>query len=224
MRSNPSEAPTRRSDGEQTHAAILASAMALASVEGLGGLTIGRLADALGLSKSGVYAHFRSKRRLQLEVIGAAREVFTREVIEPGLAAPEGVGQLRGLCEAFLDYIRREVFPGGCIFAGLLSEFDAQPGPLHDEVASDQGEWLGLLRQATQRACELGEFEGDVEPEQVAFELHAALEMANYLYVLHHDPTVLDRARVAIDAAVRRASRRPRGRNHAPGERPESPK
>ncbi|MGA7269823.1 MAG: helix-turn-helix domain-containing protein, partial [Acidimicrobiia bacterium] len=95
---------SRRSDGEHTHALILDKAVALASVEGLEGLTVGRLAAELGMSKSGVYAHFKSKRRLQTEVIEAAREVFAREVIGPGMAEPQGLSRLRGLCEAFLTY------------------------------------------------------------------------------------------------------------------------
>lgn len=197
----------RRWDGERTHAAILDKAVALASVEGLTGLTIGRLAEALGLSKSGVYAHFRSKRGLQKEVIAAARETFKREVVEPGLSAPQGVTQLRSLCEAFLDYVRRHVFPGGCFFAGLLSEFDAQPGPVHDEVIADQRGWLGLLRTSAERARDLDELDDKIDLEQLAFELHAALELANYLYVLEGDPGVLDRARSAIDSAIARARR-----------------
>ncbi len=199
------DTPVRRSDGEQTHAAILRQAVALASVDGLGGLTIGRLAKTLGLSKSGVYAHFRSKRRLQMEVVEAARRVFVAEVIESGLAVPEGLARLRGLCDAFLGYVRRGVFPGGCFFAGMLSEFDAKPGPLHREVEADQHEWLELLRGTAERAQARRELDRGADLDQLAFELHAALELANYLYVLQGDDGVLERARTAVDAAIGRA-------------------
>jgi len=193
---------SRRSDGEQTHAAILDKAVAIASREGLAGVSVGRLAAELGLSKSGVYAHFKSKQRLQMEIIEAAREVFFREVIAPGLAHPEGLARLRGLCEAFLDYVRREVFPGGCFFAGMMSEFDAQEGPIHDEVTADQSEWLGLLREAASEARTRGELDQATDPDQLVFELDASLELANYMFVLFGDPAVLERARRSIDSSI----------------------
>lgn len=118
----------RRSDGEHTHAAILEAAIRLASIKGMGSLTIGRLARELDVSKSGVFAHFRSKERLQKETIEAATEIYEREVLQPGLAAPDGLARLESLCEAFLSYVERNVFPGGCFFAQLLREFDAQTG------------------------------------------------------------------------------------------------
>lgn len=192
----------RRSDGERTHAAILEKAMALASIEGLGGLTIGRLADELGISKSGVYAHFGSKRRLQLETVEAARRIFIREVIEPGLSAPAGLGQVESLCEAFVSYVERGVFPGGCFFAGLLSEFDARPGEIHEQVASDHRAWLDGLATAARAAQTRGELDPAADAEQLAFELDAALELANYLYMLYRDPVYLERGRGAIRSAI----------------------
>lgn len=180
--------------------------MALASVEGLGGLTIGRLADELGMSKSGVYAHFKSKERLQLETIEAARKVFLAEVIGPGMSQPEGMGQLQGLCDAFVSYVERQVFPGGCFFAGLLSEFDAQPGPIHQQVAGDHRLWLeglvGVARVAQQR----GELHPDAEVKQLAFELDAVLELGNYLYMLYREPEMLERSRIAVREAIHRRS------------------
>ncbi len=202
----------RRSDGERTHAAILEAAMRLASVEGLAGLTIGGLAEALGISKSGVYAHFGSKERLQLETIEAAREVFQREVIEPGLAAPEGLGQLEAIAEAYLSYVERAVFPGGCFFAQLLGEFDSLVGPLHEEVEADQQEWLGLVEHLAAVARDQGQLSRGAEPKQLSFEIVAALDLANYLYILTRDAATLERGRVAVRAAVlrqRRAGRRP---------------
>jgi AcrR family transcriptional regulator len=177
-------------------------AVAMASREGLAGVSLGRLASELGLSKSGVYAHFKSKHRLQMEIIEVAREVFFREVVAPGLANPDGLPRLRGLCEAFLDYVRREVFPGGCFFAGMMSEFDAQVGPIHDEVTADQSNWLGLLRQAASAAKARGELDHATDPDQLVFELDAALELANYMYVLFGDPVVLERAGRSITSSI----------------------
>lgn len=201
----------RRSDGERTYAAIVDKALAVSSVEGLGGLTIGRLADELGMSKSGVYAHFKSKERLQLETIEAARKVFLTEVIMPGMSQPEGLGQLYGLCDAFLSYVERQVFPGGCFFAGLLSEFDAQPGPIHQQVAADHRLWLDGLASAARVAQQRGEVDPDADVEQLAFELDAVLELGNYLYMLYREPEMLKRSRTAVrDAIARRSPQRRR--------------
>ena len=208
-----SEEPPRRSDGERTHAAILDAALRLASIEGLGSLTIGRLARELKVSKSGVFAHFRSKQRLQQETVQAAREVFAREVLEPGLAAPEGLPQLESLCEAYLSYVERGVFPGGCFFAHLLAEFDAPTGSIHDEVVHIQQGWLGLLEGLIGRAQQRGELEPARDPGQLAFELYAPLELANYLSTLYRDRSVIDRGRNAVRATITRAAPRHRDRS-----------
>jgi AcrR family transcriptional regulator len=205
------EEPRRRSDGEQTHAAILDAAIRLASIEGLNSLTIGRLARELGISKSGVFAHFRSKERLQEETVDAAGEIFEREVLTPGLSAPEGLAQLEALCEAYLSYVERRVFPGGCFFAHLLAEFDAQSGPVHDQMESNQRGWLGMVAGMIETAIERGELDPATDPLQLAFELHAAMELANYLSMLHRDPSVVDRGRRAIRDALARATQGPRG-------------
>lgn len=172
--------------------------MRIASVEGLGGLTIGRLAAELGVSKSGVYAHFRSKERLQRETIEAASKLYTREVIQPGLSAEEGMAQLEGLCEAFLSYVERGIFPGGCFFAHVIAELDAQAGALRDEVAAGQLGWLSLLADRARVAAGRGELSDAVDPEQLAFELTGALELANYLAMLHGDPAYIERGRRAV--------------------------
>lgn len=203
--STPPELSRRRSDGEQTHSDILETAMRLASMEGLGGLTIGRLATELGISKSGVYAHFRSKDRLQRETIDAARNIFEQEVIDPGMAAAPGLGQLRALCEAFLSYVERGVFPGGCFFGQILAEFDGQPGPLRDAVAENQRGWLGMIAAVAREARSRGELSQDADLRQLAFELSAALEMANYLHTLYADPVYLAQGRDAVNAAIARA-------------------
>ena len=202
--SSEAEESRRRSDGERTYSAIIETAMAVASVEGLGGLTIGRLAAKLGMSKSGVYAHFKSKERLQLDTIEAARQVFLREVIEPALSQPEGLAQLRGLCDAFLSYVERRVFPGGCFFAGLLGEFDAQPGTVHRQVAADHTTWLEALVATARAGQQLGEIVPEADLEQLAFELDASMELGNYLYLLYGQPAMLQRARTAVRESIDR--------------------
>lgn len=196
----------RRSDGEQTHAAILEGAVRLASVEGLSALTIGRLAQDVGVSKSGLYAHFGSIRQLQLDVIEAAREIFEREVVVPGLEAEPGVAQLKALCEAYLSYIERWVFPGGCFFAGMLAEFDARSGVPHDAVAEDQREWVQLLEGISRVAQQRGDLRTDVDIAQLVFDVTAAVQLANYYYVLYRDGVVIDQARVSIRTAIAAAS------------------
>jgi AcrR family transcriptional regulator len=195
----------RRSDGVETHAAILRKAMGLASVEGLGSLTIGRLARELGMSKSGVFAHFRSKERLQRETVEAARRVFAREVMHPALAAPEGLGQIEAFCEAYLSYVERGVFPGGCFFAHMLAEFDAQDGPLYEEAVADQRGWSEMVGRLIRVAKERGEIDPDTDEAQFAFELYAPLELANYLSTLNRDPRVVDLGRRAVRDTIRRA-------------------
>ncbi|MFB9728840.1 TetR/AcrR family transcriptional regulator [Haloechinothrix salitolerans] len=201
-----SEEPQRRSDGEQTHTVILEAAMRLASIEGLGSLTVGRLARELDISKSGVFAHFRSKERLQRETIDAAQAVFDREVVRPGLAAPAGLAQVENLCEAYLRYVERRVFPGGCFFAQLLAEYDAPAGAIHDAVAEGQRGWLGLLEGLITTAKDQGELHPAIDATQLAFELYAALELANYLFILYSDPAMTDRGRHAIRTAIARST------------------
>lgn len=178
--------------------------MRLASVEGINGLTIGRLATELGVSKSGLYAHFGSKERLQRETIAAAREVIEREVTTPAMAAPPGLPRLGATTDAFFSYVERRVFPGGCFFANLLAEVDAQPGPLQREIRADYDAWRDFLESTLTDAQRLGELVRGVDPVQVAYEVDAVLEYANFMYILRKDPEQLDRGRVAIgDLIVR---------------------
>jgi AcrR family transcriptional regulator len=154
------------------------------------------------VSRSGVFAHFRSKQRLQQETIAAAQKVFEREVVRPGLDAPEGLAQLEGFCEAYLSYVEREVFPGGCFFAQLLAEFDAPDGAIHDEVATFQQAGMAMLEGLIVTAQQQGELDPDMEPGQLAFELYAPLELANYLSTLHRDSALIARGRRAVQAAI----------------------
>lgn len=192
----------RRSDGERSHAAILREAARLATVEGLDGLSLGRLADAVGMSKSGLYAHFGSKEELQLATVAAASEIFDEEVIEPASAAPPGAARLRAYADRFLTHLEAGIFPGGCFFASAMSELDTRPGPVRDRAAEVAGHWLGLLAAEVAAGVEAGEFAPGTDPEQVAFELNAFMTLGNMQFVLSGERAALDRVRVAIDARL----------------------
>lgn len=199
-------ASQRRSDGERTHEAILDTAMRLASIEGLGGVTIGRVARELDISKSGVFAHFGSVLRLQQETIDAAEEVFAREVVEPSMNAPDGLDRLEALCESYLSYVERGVFPGGCFFAQLLGEYDAQEGEIHDRVEVGQRGFLSLLAGLAETARNRGELHPETDADQMAFDLYAPLELANFLSTLYRDPEAIDRARRTVRTTIAAAS------------------
>jgi AcrR family transcriptional regulator len=198
--------PDRRSDGQRTHEAILDTAMRMASIEGIEALSFGRLARELDLTKSGVFAHFRDKEALKRETVRAALRVFDREVVAPGMSAPPGRARLEALSEAYLSYIEREVFPGGCFLAQLLADYDARDGPIRDELAQGQRGWLGLLADQAAVAQERGEIDAAEDPRQLAFDLYAPVELANYLYVLFRDPAMVDHARASVRARLQAAA------------------
>src|SRR5512141_1729643 len=128
----------QRADGERTREAIVREAVSLATLDGLEGLSIGNLASALEMSKSGIYAHFGSKQDLQLATVDEAERIFQAEVIEPALAAAPGIAQLVTLCDAFFDHLLRRTFPGGCFFAGAALEMGTRPGPVREQIAAFQ--------------------------------------------------------------------------------------
>jgi len=196
-----------RSDGERSRAAILAAAGKLATVDGLDGLTIGRLADHTGMSKSGLYAHFGSKEELQLATVRYAEEVFDYEVLLPAQQEDEGLPRLDAYCESFMSHVQRAVFPGGCFFTSVVSEFDTRPGAVRDRVAAYVGAWLGHLREEVVAAQEQGDLDPNADPDQLVFEIEAALMMANALWVLSEDPKVFERARTAISSRIASARR-----------------
>ncbi len=191
--------PAKSSHGARTRQAILATAADAASVDGLDGLTVGRLATALSMSKSGLFAHFGSKQDLQLATIDEARQRYVQEVIQPTLDVAAGVRRLHALCESFLSYLDRGVFPGGCFFASAMAEFDAKaPGPVRDRIAECQAQWMDTLERSARDAQAAAELQTSTDPQQLAFELEAALLSANWYYHLYHDPAYLERARRAI--------------------------
>lgn len=188
--------------GNRTRAAILARAVDIASVEGLEGLTIGRLADELKMSKSGLFAHFGSKEELQLATVGVARERFREEVFQPPLSAERGYPRLIAMCRSWLDYIRRDVFAGGCFFAAASFEFDGRTGPVRDAIELSMNEWIGAIERAVKMARDEGHLEADVDPAQIAFEINAIFFGANFAYNMHHDKRVIERAWAAIESRL----------------------
>lgn len=189
-----------RAPGERSRHHILEQATRLATIEGLEGLSIGRLADATGMPKSSVYVLFGSKEELQLATIDAARESFLAEVVAPAFSSARVGGQrLRAVCEGFLSYVERRVFPGGCFFVATSAEVGARTGRVHDRVAAYQKQWRDLLEHTAREAQQAGELAGGTDPAQLAFELAAILAGTNIMAVLHSDDTAIERARRAIN-------------------------
>ncbi len=189
----------RRSDGQRSRDVILHEATQLATVEGISGLSISRLADAVGMSKSGLFAHFGSKEELQLATIETASAVFSEHVVEPASKAPTGLERLRQLSERFLGHLEENVFPGGCFFASVAAELDTHPGPVRDLAFEVVNGWIGLLETAVADAQSEGAIDPHEDAHQLAFELDAYLLLANAQFVIAKDPGPLERARRAID-------------------------
>ena len=187
-----------RADGERTRATILRKAASLATVDGLEGLSIGNLAAAIGMSKSGLYAHFGSKLELQLATVQEAGRIFAEEVVEPALAAPPGLSQLVALCEAFFEHLERRTFPGGCFFAGAALEMGTRPGPVKEAVAAFQTEFVELIKGFAAIAIEQGELPAGEDPGRLAFELNGIILASDTNFVLHDNPAVLDMARQVV--------------------------
>jgi AcrR family transcriptional regulator len=203
----------RRAKGDRSRQAILEVAVHLASVEGLDGLTIGRLASETGMSKSGLFAHFGSKEDLQLATVDAARSIFIEKVIRPAFEAKKGLPRLRRLCEIWFDYAENHVFRGGCFFAAASAEFDSRPGRVRDRIAEIMKEWLEVLRWAIVDAQEAGQFDLKMDAIQLAFEINALEIGANWALQLFGDKQAFTRARTAV---LERLGSRATGRISAP--------
>jgi AcrR family transcriptional regulator len=205
MATHPTRKRRTRADGERSYRLIVNAAARLATIEGLEGLSIGRLAQEIGMSKSGLYAHFESKQELQLATIAAAEDVYAAEVVAPALEVAEGLERLELLCERYLSYVERGVFPGGCFFASTAAEWDSRRGPIRDRVRAVLTGWSELLEASVRTAQEQGDLGRDLDPAQLTFEINAMLHEANGHYLLFRDPAALDRAREAIDDRLKRA-------------------
>jgi AcrR family transcriptional regulator len=185
--------------GDRTRRAVLARAVDIASVEGLDGLSIGRLAGELEMSKSGLIGHFGSKEELQLSTIRAARAIFATTVIAPAMEASTGVARVRGLLDAWLDYSSDRRFPGGCFFARATHEYAARPGAIRDALAVVDEEWLELLSSTIKEAQAVGEIDASVEATQLAFDLDAYLDAANLRSLLGRTDVYERAARAMTD-------------------------
>ena len=197
----------RRSAADVAHSRVSAveAAVDLASVEGLEGITIGRLAGELGMSKSGLIGRFGDKQAMQRAVLAAAIERFTDAVWRPALRAEPGLPRLEVIVDAWIAHLRDGVFPGGCFVTTASVEYDSRPGPLHEDVAAAVRRWLAVLEGEARRARAAGDLAADRDPADVAFELHSLASGGSVAGRLVGDAAALDRIR-ARDAPRDRAS------------------
>jgi AcrR family transcriptional regulator len=199
----------RRRDGAQTAETILREAADLASREGLDRLTIGTLAERLGMSKSGLFAHFGSKEELQLATIAAAADRVTATVLRPAFKATHGIERLVAVCERLIDYLARPEFPGGCFFNMTRAEFHARPGVVRDAIADSKRYWRQLLVDLAIEARAQGELAADIDPEQLAFELEAVMDAATWSVADERKEREIRHARRAVRRILAQAQTRP---------------
>jgi AcrR family transcriptional regulator len=193
------------SKGEQTREAILAHALGLATRIGFEGLTIGRLADDLGMSKSGLFAHFRSKEGLQLEILRMAGARMVEAVVKPAFAAPRGEPRVRALFERWLDWEQSPSLPGGCPFMSASFELDDRPGPVRDFVVQNLRDWMDTLAGAARIAVQEGHFRADLDCEQFAYDCQGIGLAFVHASRLMRDAKAHDRAAAAFETLLRAA-------------------
>jgi AcrR family transcriptional regulator len=210
QKNGPEAGEARHSKGQTSRAAILLAAAKLATLKGLDGLSIGDLAAEVGMSKSGLYAHFKSKEDLELATIETAAEIFDREVLQPANKAPSGARQLRALVGSYLAHLERRVFPGGCFFVAVGTELDTRPGLARDRVVDVQRQWLSVLRKCFLDAQAAGEIDPAADVAQAVFETQAMLLAANFLFLMTNDPAPLTQARRGAENVLARLSARPK--------------
>jgi AcrR family transcriptional regulator len=192
----------RRSDGERSRAAILREAARMATVDGLEGLSLARLADAVGMSKSGLFAHFGSKEELQLATIESAGALFVELVVEPAGQEPPGVRRLLAYVDRFLEHVEEGVFPGGCFFVSAVSELNTHPGTVRDRAMAFSQRWMTLLERQIAAGQASGELDPSADPSQVAFELNSFMVLGDLQFVANGERAVLDRVRRAIEVRL----------------------
>jgi AcrR family transcriptional regulator len=196
---NASSGGARSQQGEQTRNRIVNCAMNVASRQGLDALSIGELAKELGMSKSGLFAHFGSKEELQIATIQAAEATFSRAIVHPAKEQPAGLSQLRALLVNYLRYLENCVFPGGCFFSAVSAEFDDRPGRVRDRIALSERKWRALLEAQARTAQEKGELIDGADPVQLVFELKAFVHEANFNRRLLDDADGIQNAWRAIE-------------------------
>jgi AcrR family transcriptional regulator len=190
---------------EDTKGRILKQAVRLGSFVGLEGLTLGRLAEGLRLSKSGLYAHFESKEGLQVAVLSEYADEFTRAVIQPAIAAPRGEPRVIALFDFWLRWVTTEGLPGGCLFVAAATEFDDKPGPVQDELIRLQKGWLDAISRAIRIAQDEGHYDRTLDADQLAFELHALMLSFHHQSRLLKEPDANSRVSQAFAAFRERA-------------------
>ena len=197
------------SKGDQTRTAILDSAVRLASQVGLSGISIGKLAEVLEMSKSGLFAHFQSKETLQLQVLGRASHIFVQAVVRPALAVPRGERRLNALFENWLAWTKASGLPGGCLFVAAAAELDDRPGVVRDRLVSLQRDWLDLMANVAQTAVDEGQFRAGLDTEQFAHDLYAVMLGYHHAARLLRDAKAEERARAGFEL-LRDAARKRR--------------
>lgn len=207
-----------RLDGERSRMAILKAASELATVEGLDGLSIARLAQYVGMSKSGLFAHFKSKEELQLATIDTAGVTVDREVLEPAYAARPGVARVKAFCDAYFAHLERQTFPGGCFFISVAAEFDSKPGPVRDYAVAAYSRILVKFDEMIREAQELGELDKREDTAQLAFELDSFMLCVNFASMFFRDPAAMARGREAVRKRIASATpARPASKKRADG-------
>ncbi len=192
--------------GEQTRVSILDAALAMASRDGLEGLTIGTLADRMGMSKSGVFAHFGSREELQIAVLKRYHEQFEQDVFFPSMREPRGLPRLQALFTRWVERVGREI-ASGCIYISGAVEYDDRPGPIRDQLVDMVGTWQQSLLRATTQAIDETHLKPDTEAAQLVFEMYGLV------LALHHDarfirsPRAIDHARAGFTRLIASARR-----------------
>ena len=192
------------SKGEETKQAIVDQALELVSTVGLEKLTIGALASATGMSKSGLFAHFKSKEQLQLQVLEAARQRYVELVAMPAFKQPRGVARLRAIFERTMNDWEDNL-PGGCVFHAVAAELDDQPGPVRDYLVAIQKDQREMLERATRMAIETGELREDLDVDQFVFEMSSITGAYHHFGRLLGDPNAAKHAQTAFESLVERA-------------------
>jgi AcrR family transcriptional regulator len=187
-----------QAEAVKTRERIIERSMHLASVEGLVGVTIGRLASDLGMSKAGVIGHFGSKEALQLATVEAAEGVFKASVLDPTTDEEPGLTRLLAILDAWVEYVATQTFEGGCFFEAANLEMDGRKGPVRNRVARDHRHWYGVIEKEAGRAVQNGELAGDLEVDQITFELRAIITGLNQDIQLRADRKAPTRARRAM--------------------------
>jgi AcrR family transcriptional regulator len=187
---------------QQTRHLIVSAGVDLASTEGLEAITLGRLADELSMSKSGVAGHFGSKLDLQLAVLNEAVRIYRREVILPAAHAEPGLPRLRRLVDAWISHLERGVFPGGCFFTQVTTDYDSRPGPLRVVARELTDEWRTYLAEQIEIAIAEGSFRPDTDTDQVIFEATGLMLSLNHAMQLDLDPKAIGRARSGFERLI----------------------